>query len=228
MQWSIERFELEREDLQQDLKGLDLSLAECRIGDFACGWGNTSLGLMLELKCHECIGVDRFEKNTLLDVPSLEDVQEQFKEIRDMAFTSPSLLQDNKIVTEIRNLYKNERIPNFQIGDIVTGENLPSDLDFVYCKKLLQNILEGGYSNSRHGDDGVRLAVKHIANAVKQGGQVCLIEPAGTNFMTYLEQAEFQLIRCFRIHRNEIIGQKRNMLYKAQYLIYHYSKVYKP
>jgi hypothetical protein len=151
MQWSIERFKLEREDLQQDLKGLDLRLDECRIGDFACGWGNTSLGLMLELKCHECIGVDRFEKNTLLDVPSLEDVQNQFIEIRDMALTSPSLLQHNKVIAEIRNHFKNEHIPNFQISDIITGDNLPSDLDFVYCKMLLQNVLDGGYFNSRHG-----------------------------------------------------------------------------
>jgi hypothetical protein len=224
MQWPIERFILEREDLQQDIKGVDLRLDECRIGDFACGWGYTSLGLMLELKCHECIGVDRFEKNPDLDVPSLEDVNNQLKEIRDMALTNPSPLQHNKVIAEISNLFINEHIPNFQIGDIITGDNLPSDLDFVYCKKFLRNVFDGGYSNSRHGEEGVRLAVKNIANAVKQGGQVCLVEPAGTNFMTYLEQAGLQRVRVCRIHRNEIIGQKRSKLLPAQCLIYHYSK----
>ena len=71
MQWSFEKFEFEREDLRQDLTGLDLDLSKCRIGDFACGWGYVTLGLMLELQCHECIGVDRCKKDLILDVPSI-------------------------------------------------------------------------------------------------------------------------------------------------------------
>jgi hypothetical protein len=89
MQWSLDRFGLEREDLRQDLKGLDINLRECRIGDFACGWGNTSLGLMLELRCRECIGIDQFIKYPLLDVPSFQDVQVYFEEIKNMVFKKP-------------------------------------------------------------------------------------------------------------------------------------------
>jgi len=225
MQWSFERLEFERDDLRQDLKGLDLDLSKCRIGDFACGWGYTTLSLTLELQCSECIGIDRFEKNLILDVPSIQDVQEQFSEVKNLVFQNSSSLQNNRAIDDIHHLLRNERFPRFQIGDIVAGDNLPSELDFVYCKKLLQNVFEDGYSNSRQGDDGVRSVVKHIANAVKRGGLICLVEPAGTNFMPFLEQAGLELIRCCRIQRNEINGQKRNTLYKVQYLIYHYSKV---
>lgn len=225
MKWSLEEFKLEREDLRQDLQGLDLGLRGCRIGDFACGWGKTSLGLVLEMPCHECICVDRFEKNLDLDVPSIQDVQEQFEEIKSLVLSSPNPLQEDSVITEIRPLIENEHLPKFQIGDIVAGENLPYELDFVYCKKLLQNILGGGYSNHQQGDGGVRLAIKQIGNSVKQGGLICLVEPAGTNFMPYLDQAGLDLIRCCRVQRNEIIGQKRDMYYKAQYLIYHYLKV---
>ena len=224
MQWFFERFELEREDLRQDLIGLDLNLSKCRIGDFACGWGYTTLGLMLELQCRDCIGVDRFKKNLILDVPSIQDVQEQFSEIKNMVLKKTNLSQNNGVINDIHHLLSNERFPGFQTGDIVAGDNLPSELDIVYCKRLLQNVFEGGYSNSCQGDDGVRLAVEHIAKAVKRGGLICLVEPAGTNFMTFLDRAGLELIRCCRIQRNEINGQKRNMIYKAPYLIYQYLK----
>lgn len=225
MKWSFEEFKPEREDIRQDLQGLELSLSGGRIGDFACGWGKTSLGLMLELPCRECIGVDRFEKNLVLDVPSIQDVQEQFEEIKSIVLSSSNPLQEDRAITELRPLIENERLPKFQIGDIVAGENLPSELDFVYCKKLLQNIPGGAYSNRHQGDDGIKLAIKQIASSVKRGGHICLVEPAGINFMLYLEQEGLDLIRCCRIQRNEIIGQKRDTLYKAQYLIYHYVKV---
>ena len=224
MQWSFERFEFEREDLRQDLIGLDLDLSKCRIGDFACGWGYITLGLMLELQCRECIGVDRFEKNPILDVPSIHDVQEQYNEIKNMVLQKTNSPQNNGVINDIHHLLSNECFPRFHTGDIVAGDNLPSELDVVYCKKLLQNVFEGGYSNSYQGNDGVRLAVEHIANAVKRGGLIILVEPAGTNFMTFLDGAGLELIRCCRIQRNEINGQKRNMIYKAPYLIYHYSK----
>jgi len=224
MQWSLENFELEREDLHQDLMGIDLNLTKCRVGDFACGWGNTSLSLMLELQCRECIGVDQFEKNINLDVPSIQDVEEQFEKIKNIAIKNTNSFENSRGINDIHYLLESERFPTFQIGNIVTGNNLPSELDFIYCKKLLQNILEGGYSNPKQGDEGVKLAIKNIANAVKQQGHICLVEPAGTNFMAYLEQAGLELIRCCRIQRSEIIGTKRNLLYKAQYLIYHYLK----
>ena len=224
MQWSFERFEFEREDLRQDLIGLDLDLRKCRIGDFACGWGYTTLGLMLELRHCDCIGVDRFEKNLILDVPSIQDMHEQFNEVKNMVLQKTNSSKNNGGINDFYHLLSNERFPRFQTGDIVAGDNLPSELDFVYCKKLLQNVFKGGYSNSCQGDDGVRFAVEHIANAVKRGGLICLVEPADTNFMAFLERAGLELIRCCRIQRNEINGQKRNMTYKAQYLIYHYSK----
>jgi hypothetical protein len=148
------------------------------------------------------------------------------KKLKTWCLKNQNSLQDNRLF-EIQHLLKSKRFPTFQIGDIVTGENLPSDLDFVYCKKLLQNVLEvnSGYPNTLQGEDGVKSVIKNIATSVKQGGRICLVEPVSTDFMPYLEQAGLELIRCCRIQRNDIVGQKRNMLYKTSYLIYHYSKI---
>jgi len=223
MQLSFERFELEREDLRQDLVGLDLDSSYRRIGDFACGWGYTTLGLILESQCYECIGVDRFEKDPILDVPSINDVQKQFNDVKNLVLQREISSQYKGIFADIHHILIRGRFPKFQLGDIVAGNNLPSDLDFVYCKKLLQNVIEGGYSNYQ-GNDKVRSAVEHIANAVKPGGLICLVEPAGINFMTFLEQTGLELIRCCRIQRNEINGLSRNMIYQSQYIIYHYSR----
>ena len=83
MQWLFERLKLERDDIREDLKGLDLDLStKSRIGDFACGWGYTTLSLMLEFQDAECIGVDQFKKNPDLDTPSLDEVQQQYEEVK--------------------------------------------------------------------------------------------------------------------------------------------------
>ena len=225
MKWFLEQFKLEREDLQQDLQSLDLNLHECRIGDFACGWGYTSLGLMCETQCKECVGVDLFEEDPVLEVPSLQAIQKLFENLKSTKLGEQNLLQGNGVLREIRRFLNDDRDINFQVGDIVKGRNLPINLDFVYCKKLLQNILEGGgYPNEFEGEEGVKEAIKHIAASVKDGGQVCLVEPAGQNFRVYLEREGLKIIRQCRIQRHEIIGVERNKLYKANYTVYHYSK----
>ena len=224
MQWFFERFKLEIEDLQQDLRGLELGISKRRIGDFACGWGYTTLGLMLEFQSSECIGVDQFEKNLVLDVPSIQDVNVQFDQVKNIVLDKTDSLNNQGIRKALFQLFNHKRIPEFQKGDIVAGTNLPSDLDFVYCKKLLQNVFEDGYSNSCKGDEGIRKAIHNIVGAVKPGGLICLVEPSGAILMPFLEQAGLEVIHCYRIQRSEINGQRRNLLYKPHYTIYHCSK----
>ena len=132
MQNLLRSFELEREDIRQDLKGLDLNLHECRIGDFACGWGYTSLGLMLETQCKECIGVDLFEEDAVLGVPSLQAIQKLFKNLKNTKLSERNLLQENGVLREIRRFLDGGKDINFQVGDIIEERNLPIDLDFVY------------------------------------------------------------------------------------------------
>ena len=225
MQWSFDRLNLEGEDIREDLQSLDLDLfSKLTVGDFACGWGYTTLSLMLELHDAECIGVDQFKKNLVLDVPSLDEVQRQFDEVKNNVLSQVNLKQEGGIKNDVYQLFNNGRFPKFQIADIVKGRNLPSGLDFVYCKKLLQNVFEGGYNISPNGDEGVQLAIENITKTVKQGGLVCIVEPAGKNFMTFLESSGLELVRCCRINRSDINGETRVSLYKAQYLVYIYAK----
>jgi hypothetical protein len=225
MQFSFERLELEREDVQADLMGLGLGLSPFKIAEVGCGWGYTTLSLMLELQTSECIGVDQFVKNYLLDVPSIEDVNLQFDEIKNEVLSNAYTSEDDSIKGEIHHIFHKGCFPEFQVGDVVTGDNLPLNLDFIYCKKLLQNIFDGGYGNHYKGDEGVNLAINHISRTVKQGGLICIVEPAGTNFMPFLEQAGLEMIRCCRIQRSRIDGQKRDTIIKEQYFLYHYKKL---
>lgn len=225
MQFSFERFKLEREDIQEDLKGLGLDVSEFRIGDFGCGWGYTTLSLMLELHTSECIGVDQFVKHPILDVPSIDDVNLQFDKLKEEILSNTPIAQDDSLKRDVHSRFKAGHFPKFQVGDVVMEINLPSNLDFIYCKKLLQNIYEGAYNNSYRGEEGVRFAINHMTNAVKQGSLICIVEPAGTNFMPFLEQAGLETIRFCRIQRGKIDGQKRNTVRKEQYLLYHYRKL---
>ncbi|RIK31686.1 MAG: hypothetical protein DCC56_05750 [Anaerolineae bacterium] len=224
MRFSIEKLKLEREDVQEDLRGLKLAPLALRVGDFGCGWGYTTLSLMLELQTFECFGVDRFTKNLVLDVPSIEDVNLQFNELREEVLSNAYPPEEHNIKSEIHQILQNSPFPKFQVGDVVTGDNLPSNLDFIYCKKLLQNIFDGGFNQYHKGDEGVNLAINRIFHAVKQDGVICIVEPAGTNFMPFLEQNGLEMIRCCRIQRNRISGQKRSTIIKEQYLLYHYKK----
>ncbi len=228
MQEFFERLKLEREDLQEDLKGLELNLAECKLGDFGCGWGYTTLSLMLESRASKCIGVDKFIEDTLFDVPSIDDVQDLFNKVKDKILSETDVSPEDNLRGDVRqqlfNLLDKRSFPIFQVGDIVTGANLPSDFDFVYCKKVLQNVYNGGYGNSLKDEEGVNLAINHLAGVVKHGGLICAVEPAGINFIPFFERVGLDLVRCCRIHRGDINGQKRVTLYKSQYLIYVYAK----
>lgn len=224
MQFSFERLKLEREDIQEDLMGLELDASHLRIGDFGCGWGYTTLSLMLELLTSECIGVDQFIKNPLLDVPSIEDVNLQFDELKNQVLSNSYPSEDDSIKGAVHHVFHKGHFPRFQVGDVVTDNNLPSNLDFTYCKKLLQNICEGAYNNSYKSKEGIRLAINYLSKTVKQGGLICIVEPAGTDFMPFLEQAGLEMIRCCRIQRGNFDRQKRNTIRKEQYLLYHYRK----
>jgi len=221
MQRFLERLKLEREDVRQDLIGLNLgNFPIGRIGDFGCGWGFATLSLILELNAAESIGIDQFVQDDFLDVPSFEGARSQFDQLRVSVTTLP---QDNATRMDILHLLDSGRFPTFLIGDIVTGANLPSNLDLAFCKHTLYNIFAGGYAtNDLKGEIGVVSAIENIASAIKAGGLVCAVEPANSevDFKLLFEQAGFSFVRMCRVHRGAVSwsGRKRTLI--NQDLIY--------
>jgi len=209
----IQRLALEIEDIRQDIAGLSRIPRNCKIADFGCGDGYTTLAIMLELDASECIGVDHY-------------AQHQLDEIKD-AIINDSLPSD--LQEPIQKLTNGERYPTFLREDIVIGESLPRNLDLAYCKKLLGNIYTGEYNNSIKADDGVNRAISNIIKTIKLGGQLCLVEKDTKDFTPYLKQHNLEFLRMCRIRRNtiDILRTERtdSSAQLEQLFIYHYRKI---
>ena len=135
------RFKLELEDFNEELIGLPLEITNCRVVDIGCGMGYKTLGLMPKLQASECIGIDKFIGDW--SSPALDEVQQKFDSVKEFVLKEHNKLRDDSLKRELWELFRRGRHPIFQKGDIVKGEKLPSNLDLVYCKKVLGNIFTG-------------------------------------------------------------------------------------
>jgi len=216
----IERLKLELEDVQEFLNGLPLDLSDCKIGDFGCGQGYTTLSLMLRLNTAECIGIDTFLSNGFS--PSFQSVKQTFDKIKSTVLATPENSQEDKIVGEIRNLLRKGYFPVFQQSDILQSNSLPINLDFTFCKLVLGNIFTGEYSNRIKGEDGVNLAIQNIANSTKPNGLVCLVERDVMNFTSFLQNARLKPLRVYRISRGDIgmHGRLTSSVSIVNYVVY--------
>lgn len=195
----LDRIKSEREELREDLIGLPVSEFK-KIGDFGCGWGYITWSLSQEIPASDCIGIDKFdpENPPTFDMGfSLENVQNWYAQIN----------ADN--------------FPHFLQGDIVSGENLPSYFDLIYCKRVMYNIFSNGSEKE------LSQAINHIAQALKFNGWFCLIEINESHFKTALEknliQANFEFTpaRClYRSYRTLL-----EVYEKYPYLVYQCKKV---
>jgi len=219
----IERLKLELEDLQEFLRGLVLNIPDCRVGDFGCERGFTSLSLMLELNAAECTGVDTF---TGIDLsPTLEQAQQELDNVKARVLAVQENPQEDGLIREIQNLLRNGRYPMLQQDDIVQSNSLPKNLDFAFCRLVLGNIYEGAYGNLLKGEQAVELAVKNIAASTKQGGLVCVVERnavKAVDFAPFLE-AHLSFLRICHIRRGDI-GTNGRTSSSTSYIVYAYRK----
>ena len=170
-----------------------------KVGDFGCGWGYITWSLMQEISVSECIGIDKFDPKT---PPVWYQVEAGF-----------SLEKTQELSKQIdANKY-----PDFRQVDIISGKNIPSDFDLIYCKRLLYNIFN---ENSRL---ELGQAINHIAQALKPNGWFCLVEINDLSFKTSLEEVltqanfEFNLPRCVYRPYEAFLQQKVD---DKPYLIY--------
>jgi len=192
-----------KEELREDLSNLPI-IEYKKVGDFGCGWGYFTWCLKHEIPDSECIGIDIFDPN---NPPNFSDI------INKSIFT----------LDRVKNLFIEyaEESLDFRKGNIITGENLPSDFDFIYCKRVLLNIF-GGIENK---EDYLKQTIHNIGNAIKYNGWLCLIEVQEPRFNKildeYLNQAnfEFDTPRCVNRLYETPCGNK-----EYPYLIYQCKK----
>jgi hypothetical protein len=172
------------------------------VGDFGCGWGYITWCLMHEIPNSECIGIDKFDPDN-----------------------PPTLGYERFSIDNVRSLFKEidaDQSPNFRKGDIVKGENLSSGFDLIYCKRVLYNIFI-----SNNGDDELKQAINHIANALKSDGWFCLVEIQEAQFKSFLEKSliqanfKFDPPRCVYRLYNPLFGKNDP---RYPYLIYQCKK----
>src|SRR5271157_2225420 len=117
IQQFYKRIELERAELQVDLKNLSFNKTESKVGDFGCGAGYISWCLLLEIPKSECVGIDKFSP---LDIPpewdienyfqtwDIDSVQNHNKNVLDHIKSETSENQENDLLREFRSIVTNE------------------------------------------------------------------------------------------------------------------------
>ncbi len=205
----LDNVESARKELREDLANLPIGNAKYKVGDFGCGWGYNTWGLMFEIPNSESVGIDKFDPD---NPPCIEDIfrSEKFSlEIVSKQFEEFGLSQGM-------------HSPSVVKGDIVTGENLPENLDLIYCKRVMYNICTGD-----NGDAAILQAIKNISNAVVVGGWFCFVEIQVSWFKPTIEeiltQENFEFNTPRLVHRPYKTLEKYYPEYP--YLIYQCKKV---
>jgi SAM-dependent methyltransferase len=214
------RLRLEIEDIQEEISSLDLNLTEGKIGDFGCGGGYSTLALSAVLKSSKSIGIDKNSQ----EIRYARDIFEK------LLHEIPNIQHDqgrDDLQDTLQHLVQRHITIEFRVGDIITGQSLPTGLHLAYCKRLLLNIYRSQYGNAVEGEDGVMSAITNIAASVRPEGLVIVIEHAGIDFRPFLEQVGLVYQNASRMERYDIGSHGRitnSLVGKTQYIKYVYMK----
>lgn len=196
----LSRINEDKEQLQNDLADINLPLPTGKICDFGCGLGFTTYCLASILNATESVGID-------VDPHSINQAKKWFEAIKlHTQFTSEMTLSDNIIYQKSNLLLGTLKPPEFVVGDVISGENLPSDITLAYCRKLLVNILHGNHKDNLHGIDRTRLAINNIVKTIAHGGWFVAVEEfSGGNFSQLLEEQGLQRINVTQFSLSKIV-----------------------
>jgi hypothetical protein len=200
-----------KEQLQNDLADIELPLPTGKICDFGCELGFTTYCLASILNATESVGAD-------IDVSAINQAKKWFKAINlYIQFTSEKPLSDDIVYEKSNLLLGILKPPEFAICDVVSEENLPSDISLAYCRKLLVNIACGNYSDNIFDIDKVRLTIKNIAKKIVHGGWLIVVEETkGGNFSHLLEEQGLRRINVAQFSLNKIVPYTR-YVYRKQF-----------
>lgn len=207
---------LEKEDVHNDLTQIELSSSEPKVLDIGCDVGIETIALASILNSSVVIGIDKQPEVIAIAQSWLEEAEKYFRLSEDNGDTS------NKVFT----LFGLRRYPEFMVGDLISGLNLPFQVDLVYSRKVLVPIYENEYDNPKSGDQGVTIAIENLAKTLRSDGLAIVIEKNlraynnNKDFIPFFEQTGLKLIRCEPLMRFDILKTGKRSIIPCHYIRY--------
>jgi len=190
--------QLALEDVREELACLTSPHRVRRVCDVGCGTGLRTFALSIELPESNCIGLDVSGSDQWPSRNVLQEAQSKAQgEPRKGSVRSRGLPK------AVLDLLEEGRVPEFRVGNVVTGEGLPKDLDLVYANRLLPNL--GGTGD-------VTKAITNIAESLRQGGFFLSLEYAKAELDELLEHEGLRIIEKRAIERHDIRSRGRTQV----------------
>ena len=216
MKGIIRWFQLEKEDVRVDLVSIELSASEPKVLDIGCDVGIETIALASVLETSVVIGIDK-QPDAIVIANHWNKEAEKYIRLSE---------GNEDAVNKALTLFGVRCFPKFIIGDVVSGQNLPVQIDLVYSRKLLVPIHENEYDNPISGDFGVTISIGNIANTIRSGGWAILIEKdlraygIDKDFIPLIEQAGLNLVGVERLTRFDILSTGKRSIIPYHYIRY--------
>ncbi len=174
----------QKKRIQEDLKAITLSSSDIRVCDFGCGCGYSTYCLASILNASQLIGIDS-------DPVVIHKANNWFKAVKlHKQLSVKEEIPDDILTQEANQILGIVKHPEFLVGNVVLGKDLPSDIDLAYCRRLLVNIGVGNYENNVSSINGCKLAIRNIVKTIKPGGLFVVVEEVQrVDFSQLLEEA---------------------------------------
>jgi SAM-dependent methyltransferase len=199
---------LYREDIREVVDNFRINFNRMRICDFGCGSGFTTFALALEIDKSVCTGLDLFPDDTQYSFDEILEIENRIKDDCIKKTSDPIRLKDF-VKNELCKLVDENCYPAFIKGNILTGKNIPKNIDLAFCQKIFINIHEGKHVNECLGSDCVIKSMKNIARSLSSKGHLLSIEFTGFKLNPFLEESGLEIIKSFDFTRNDIRSRGR-------------------
>jgi len=193
-----------KKQLQEDLEVVELPWSNRKICDLGCGFGYTTYCLTSLLKTTQTTGID-------IDPLAINQAENWFKAVKLYEqLTSEQELSDDVLTAEAKKILGIEQPPNFVVGDVISGENLPLNVSLAYCRRLLVNIVHGDYKDKLSGIERVKLVIRNITNTiVPEGWFVAVEESSGGDFSKFIEEEGLSCVNIIPFQLSGIVPYRR-------------------
>lgn len=175
------KLESTKKQIYDDVESVNQNTTIEKVCDFGCGSGFTTFSLMSALNASRAIGVD-IDNEVIFRAKTRREWI-----IKYVKLNAQSVQNKEELIEEAYHVLDIQCLPEFRVGDVVEGKNLPDSIDLAYCRRLLTNIYNNG------GDKLTELAIKNIARTIRPGGLFIAVEEL--DLSPFFDQSNLQRVR---------------------------------